>query len=934
MENNKEKVYEDDKHFADSNNGKKNNNKNNNVNVDKKNFETLEILFRLFFFNEELKRKMNNYNNFKEEERIQSGFLMNKDLMKNFKTYFEYDKFVKIIKESNKFKEFKDRNFVISDEELEKNEFLLTIISEFSRENAQFIIDINSKENKDNNYFKDENCKISIKEKLNYLEEFELVNSPIYQLITKKLSLKNSFYYCKYFFGKSYIYILAYISSKGISFISEVGKFDNNNIFKTEFVFKINDTLVNEFLRHIMDKGIDNLVNDLKSKGDNEYSYVFEKGQVIYYNLYKDNVKVKVPDNNPKPKINKKNTFDTSEFKKNIILQKLLYLYCFYSCTARKIYSSNNNNELKFQKGYLVDEKVFLDIKLNLDYKILKDELESNEQIKKIMDNDYINMIDIDSIIKLLPQNYIQKYHGKKIEVDKSKIIQPMITTINLNQNELVMIYEKFEILDKILFEFFFPKMKNQVLEVEYTCHKGKVIINLPKELNEKKNIITLIGELEPDDTKFIRSYVIIYDKEKYQKKHIDNIKSNDLNKYLDAIKKEYTQIQLEGKNIGTIIKMKEENPPPSPPKERKKIGLQNIGATCYMNATLQCFSNIKQFVRFFKKDKSKANILSDKKTLSYSFKLVIDNLWPDDEAKSKSYFAPDEFKAKISEMNPLFQGIAANDAKDLINFIIMTLHEELNTINDNIILSDQIPNQTNKQAMFEEFSKDFQKKFNSLASQLFYAFNYNITQCTECGIQLYNYQIYFFIIFPLEEVRKFVSENNNNLMMINQINQINQSQQNQNVVDIYQCFEFDRRICFMSGDNAMFCNNCQKSTNCNICTNLVYGPNILILILNRGKGKQFDVKLNFVEELDLTSYIEFKNTGVKYKLIGVITHLGESGMSGHFIAFCKDPLNFNWYKFNDAIVSPVSDFKKEVIDFGMPYLLFYQKESENQNNN
>ena len=306
MENNKEKVYEDDKHFADSNNGKKNNNKNNNVNVDKKNFETLEILFRLFFFNEELKRKMNNYKNIKKEEKVQSGFLMNKDLMKNFKTYFEYDKFVKIIKESNKFKEFKDKNFVISDEELEKNEFLLTIISEFSRENAQFIIDINSKENKDNNYFKDENCKISIKEKLNYLEEFELVNSPIYQLITKKLSLKNSFYYCKYFFGKSYIYILAYISSKGITFISEVGKFDNNNIFKTEFVFKINDTLVNEFLRHIMDKGIDNLVNDLKSKGDNEYSYVLEKGEVIYYNLYKDISKVKVPDNNQKTNNNLK----------------------------------------------------------------------------------------------------------------------------------------------------------------------------------------------------------------------------------------------------------------------------------------------------------------------------------------------------------------------------------------------------------------------------------------------------------------------------------------------------------------------------------------------------------------------------------------------------------------------------------------------------
>ena len=50
--------------------------------------------------------------------------------------------------------------------------------------------------------------------------------------------------------------------------------------------------------------------------------------------------------------------------------------------------------------------------------------------------------------------------------------------------------------------------------------------------------------------------------------------------------------------------------------------------------------------------------------------------------------------------------------------------------------------------------------------------------------------------------------------------------------------------------------------------------------------------------------------------------------MSGHFIAFCRDPNNNTWYKFNDAIVSPVENFKSEVIDYAMPYLLFYQKEN------
>ena len=109
--------------------------------------------------------------------------------------------------------------------------------------------------------------------------------------------------------------------------------------------------------------------------------------------------------------------------------------------------------------------------------------------------------------------------------------------------------------------------------------------------------------------------------------------------------------------------------------------------------------------------------------------------------------------------------------------------------------------------------------------------------------------------------------------------------------------------------------------------TDLVTGPNILIIIINRGKGIQFKIKVQFEEELDLSNFIEYKETGVKYKLIGVITHLGESGEGGHFIAYCRDPIFTNkWDKYNDAMVDEVKDFKKEVIDFGMPYLLFYEK--------
>ncbi len=197
---------------------------------------------------------------------------------------------------------------------------------------------------------------------------------------------------------------------------------------------------------------------------------------------------------------------------------------------------------------------------------------------------------------------------------------------------------------------------------------------------------------------------------------------------------------------------------------------------------------------------------------------------------------------------------------------------------------------------------------------------NCTITECANCKNKIYNYQTYFFIIFPLEEVRKFKYNNNNqfffNLILSN------------NVVNIYDCFDYDKKINIMNGQNLMYCNYCKKNCTGMMRTYLTTGPEILIILLNRGKGKQFDVKIDFGEYLNLYNYIEYKNTGYNYKLIGVITHIGESSMSGHFIAYCKDPITNLWIKYNDEIVTDVNNFQNEVINFAMPYLLFYQKTS------
>ena len=359
-------------------------------------------------------------------------------------------------------------------------------------------------------------------------------------------------------------------------------------------------------------------------------------------------------------------------------------------------------------------------------------------------------------------------------------------------------------------------------------------------------------------------------------------------------------------------------------------------------NATLQCFCNIEKFVNFFKYNKQVIKLYAvDKSKLSSSFKLLIERLWPNnyDDPKLKKYYAPYEFKKKISSMNPLFEGVAANDAKDLVNFIIFTLDKELNKAKNSSIVNNNFNlDQTNQQIMFNNFVDNFKKQNQSIISDLFYAMNCNITKCGNCGKETYNFQIYFFIVFPLEEVHKFKVTNKNNIQLNNfnlmnsniQFNNFNSNNfmfnNNSNVVTIYDCFDYDRKVNVLSGDNSMFCNFCRVTCGSAMCTILTTGPEILILLLNRGKGIEFNVKINFVNELDLSKYITYANTGYYYKLIGVITHMGESGMGGHFIAYCLEPKDQKWYKYNDSIISKVNDFQNEVINYAMPYLLFYQK--------
>ena len=356
-------------------------------------------------------------------------------------------------------------------------------------------------------------------------------------------------------------------------------------------------------------------------------------------------------------------------------------------------------------------------------------------------------------------------------------------------------------------------------------------------------------------------------------------------------------------------------------------IGLQNIGATCYMNATLQCLVNIKELTNYLLNANNFSEILKNIKIceLLGSYCQLLQKLCCDQYVINS--YPPDDFKNILSIKNPLFEGIQANDSKDLIYFLLEDFNKELNNlnlkINKNLIQNsndDWIDDskQSNRELMFETFIKTYSSENNNIIPKLFFSLIENETICNGCNTRKYNYQIVFSLELSLEVIYNKIYGNQN--MNIGK-----------KTLDLLQCLSNYNETNYFTGENAMYCNICQKQQESIYHKRIHSLSPILIIILNRGKGNQFDCDVNFPDHLNFQQNVINPSINVSYKLIGVVTHFGTSDMGGHFIAYCKHRILNEWYCYNDAAVSKLSDPKNEYKN-GVPYILFYESEQGNQN--
>ena len=246
-----------------------------------------------------------------------------------------------------------------------------------------------------------------------------------------------------------------------------------------------------------------------------------------------------------------------------------------------------------------------------------------------------------------------------------------------------------------------------------------------------------------------------------------NQINSNQINQNLINYN-QINQIQMlmsTQTNNNNQIPKKKKNNIISTFKIAPQKGLVNIGYTCYMNATLQCFSQTEPLTEYFLNSKHKEIIINrlfnnnkNDLRLAKEYYYVVNNLWNNDGLK---FYEPKKFKKVLGTLNNLFEKMEASDAKDMIVFFLEQIHKEINLVQPkappNVII-----NQYNREVMLNYFVKEFTKNNRSIISDNFFIINETTQKCQNCknnntpNYICYNYNIQNCFIFPFEEVRKF----------------------------------------------------------------------------------------------------------------------------------------------------------------------------------
>ena len=172
------------------------------------------------------------------------------------------------------------------------------------------------------------------------------------------------------------------------------------------------------------------------------------------------------------------------------------------------------------------------------------------------------------------------------------------------------------------------------------------------------------------------------------------------------------------------------------------KMGLSNLGNSCYMNASLQCLFAIKEltnyFFYYFKEEYlNKDNILGTGGTLTIAYINLLFNI---NNQINNKFFSPETFKKILSLCSKKYEGNEQEDAHEFITYLLDMMNEDLNKVINKPYLNESENNI--KEGNFSDNAKsildwsNFLKRNQSVIIDIFYGQYKSCLICPLCDFK------------------------------------------------------------------------------------------------------------------------------------------------------------------------------------------------------
>ncbi|KAF2898061.1 hypothetical protein ILUMI_08104 [Ignelater luminosus] len=305
-----------------------------------------------------------------------------------------------------------------------------------------------------------------------------------------------------------------------------------------------------------------------------------------------------------------------------------------------------------------------------------------------------------------------------------------------------------------------------------------------------------------------------------------------------------------------------------------RKVGLNNLGNTCYMNSVLQALF----MTKLFRND----ILLTDGEMMPLFSKLQI--LFALLQHSHRTSLSPSDILNLARP--PGFQPGHQHDSSEFLGYLLDVLHEQ----EKSMYVSARSNGGNSSQDVSPQTTTVIQRSFGGRAV--------TISRCGNCDTQ--------------SERADYFRE----LQLSFPSNCGNQSVQT--LLDYYLQPE---KLC---GDNQYHCDTCHGLTDGERVTRVVEPPSRLVLTLKHFRydpASQQRTKL--LQHVKLDSFVHLDNAN--YELYAAVVHVGSSLDSGHYYTYARD--GQDWYKFNDCLVTrTTAEELCSVRPPETPYILFYSK--------